>query len=319
MIRTINGHFDSSLYARVAGLITRTGSHDRAQRGAALIRRQAQTAEGPSTTDGRREGFELACELRTRWLVSDLGRALRLEHRYALTPAGLRQCEAILNQNFARHKRTITLVDRDRVLVVEREMANAIGHTGINRRPGVTVDDRVDLASLQSSMEGRCGAVSRRSKRARRAGISARVEHRTEGQDDAPVETGNRRPRSKTPPRRVCGPRLLPSGLPPRSRTERQSGVARRIPPHAASASCRPPILTSSPRSSARRMRTYSYTYDHFNGRCPIVRRPVKPDPIAIATRAAPAIATSVAIAAAFTIGWRRLGTSTPGPRNQSA
>jgi len=40
----------------------------------------------------------------------------------------------------------------------------------------------------------------------------------------------------------------------------------------------------------------------------------VNPDPIATATRAGPAIDASVAIAAAFVIGWRRLGTSTPGP-----
>ena len=42
--------------------------------------------------------------------------------------------------------------------------------------------------------------------------------------------------------------------------------------------------------------------------------RPVNPAPIATATRPG-AEAASVAMAAALTIGWRRLGTSTAGPR----
>jgi len=49
-------------------------------------------------------------------------------------------------------------------------------------------------------------------------------------------------------------------------------------------------------------------------GRWPIARRPLKPVPNATATRPG-ASAASPAVAAALTIGWRRLGTSTPGPR----
>ncbi len=44
-----------------------------------------------------------------------------------------------------------------------------------------------------------------------------------------------------------------------------------------------------------------------------MARRPVKPVPNEIATRPG-ARAARVAVAAAFTIGCRRLGTSTPGP-----
>ena len=53
---------------------------------------------------------------------------------------------------------------------------------------------------------------------------------------------------------------------------------------------------------------------DHGMARYPIARRPVKPVPNETATRPG-ASPTSVAVAAAFVIGWRRLGTSTPGPR----
>jgi hypothetical protein len=59
-------------------------------------------------------------------------------------------------------------------------------------------------------------------------------------------------------------------------------------------------------------IRRADVSYDHFNGRCPIVRRPVKPEPTPMVT--APANDTSVAIAAALVIGCRRLGTNTPGP-----
>ena len=47
--------------------------------------------------------------------------------------------------------------------------------------------------------------------------------------------------------------------------------------------------------------------------RCPSTCRPVKPAPSATATRPG-ASSSSVATAAALTIGWRRLGTSTAGP-----
>ena len=69
-----------------------------------------------------------------------------------------------------------------------------------------------------------------------------------------------------------------------------------------------------SPLSSAFKHRTYSATWRHGMGRLPSVNRPVKPEPTATATRPG-AWSTSSAIAAALTIGWRRLGTSTPGPR----
>lgn len=45
-----------------------------------------------------------------------------------------------------------------------------------------------------------------------------------------------------------------------------------------------------------------------------MARRPVKPLPIPMRTRSGPAVCTSVVIAEAVTIGWRRLGISTPGP-----
>jgi len=44
-----------------------------------------------------------------------------------------------------------------------------------------------------------------------------------------------------------------------------------------------------------------------------MARRPVNPVPNPITTRPG-AIATSAAVAAALTIGWRRVGMSTPGP-----
>lgn len=42
--------------------------------------------------------------------------------------------------------------------------------------------------------------------------------------------------------------------------------------------------------------------------------RPVKPVPTATAARSGPTSSTSMAIPAALTMGWRRLGISTPGP-----
>jgi hypothetical protein len=54
--------------------------------------------------------------------------------------------------------------------------------------------------------------------------------------------------------------------------------------------------------------------YDHLIGRgTPIARRPVNPVPNATATRPG-ARASSAAVAAALTIGWRSEGTRTPGP-----
>ena len=57
----------------------------------------------------------------------------------------------------------------------------------------------------------------------------------------------------------------------------------------------------------------YSATALQASGGLPSRRRPVKPVPIAAATRPG-ASASSVAIAAACAATWRRLGTSTPGP-----
>ena len=69
-----------------------------------------------------------------------------------------------------------------------------------------------------------------------------------------------------------------------------------------------------SPASRAFKQRTYSATCRHGMGRLPSENRPVKPDPIATATRSG-AWSASSAMAAALTMGCRRLGTSTPGPR----
>ncbi len=57
----------------------------------------------------------------------------------------------------------------------------------------------------------------------------------------------------------------------------------------------------------------YSRVHAHVSGFCPIAIRPVKPVPIATATRPG-ASCSSVAIALACVSGWRRLGTSTAGP-----
>ena len=69
-----------------------------------------------------------------------------------------------------------------------------------------------------------------------------------------------------------------------------------------------------SPARSAFKHRTYSATRRHGIGRVPSANRPVNPEPTATATRPG-AWRTNSAIAAALTIGWRRLGTRTPGPR----
>jgi len=58
---------------------------------------------------------------------------------------------------------------------------------------------------------------------------------------------------------------------------------------------------------------TYWATSAQRIGFCPSTTRPVKPLPIATETRPG-ACAASVPIAAAVTIGCRRLGTMTPGP-----
>ncbi len=75
-----------------------------------------------------------------------------------------------------------------------------------------------------------------------------------------------------------------------------------------------PSTIGSSPCRSARTTRTYSATLFHASGGLPSRRRPVNPVPIATATRPG-ACVSSVAIAAACAATWRRLGTSTPGPR----
>jgi len=85
----------------------------------------------------------------------------------------------------------------------------------------------------------------------------------------------------------------------------RGTSIGRGAPyPFGCSISITPPShSTCSPRSRALRTLTYSRTADHFIGRCPSVSRPVNPDPTATTTRFAPAIETSVAIAAALAIG----------------
>ena len=77
---------------------------------------------------------------------------------------------------------------------------------------------------------------------------------------------------------------------------------------------CAPSHVTASPRSRPWSVRTYSATKVHGSARLPIAIRPVNPDPTATVTRSVPASSTSVAIAAALVIGWRLLGTRTPGP-----
>jgi hypothetical protein len=59
-----------------------------------------------------------------------------------------------------------------------------------------------------------------------------------------------------------------------------------------------PSVVGSSPRKSARSARVYSATTFHESGGTPSSRRPVKPVPIATATRPG-AACSSVAIAAA--------------------
>src|SRR6266511_2894018 len=74
-----------------------------------------------------------------------------------------------------------------------------------------------------------------------------------------------------------------------------------------------PSTSTCSPRSRARRLRTYHSTSRHGSGFWPRAMRPVKPVPIAATVRPG-ARPSSVAIAAACASTCRRLGTRTAGP-----
>ena len=74
-----------------------------------------------------------------------------------------------------------------------------------------------------------------------------------------------------------------------------------------------PSTSTASPRSSAITWRTPPSNARRESIGWPIASRPVKPAPKATASRPG-ASSASVAMAAACVIGWRRWGTSTPGP-----
>jgi len=74
--------------------------------------------------------------------------------------------------------------------------------------------------------------------------------------------------------------------------------------------------VTAAPVSSPRNAATYSRRYDQLAGALPRARAPANPVPNATATRPG-ASAVSAAVAEALTIGWRRVGTSTPGPKHR--
>ena len=130
-----------------------------------------------------------------------------------------------------------------------------------------------------------------------------------------PHTTRSRGCRRRSSSHRRRAPRRRPG---PSARSRRRRSASRSVGPartrrRAASAPSRRRPRPASPRSSARTCAMYSRTPAHGSASLPIAMRPVKPVPIATATRPG-ASCSSVAIALACTSGWRRFGTSTAGP-----
>ena len=169
------------------------------------------------------------------------------------------------------------------------------------------------FSSAQWNDDGR--GVPGGGEHARRAGILAVVEHRAEGEHDAPGEARDRHRRAEDAVADLArgGDALRTGGGDHDRDLDRPRGAVAVRLQHLDHAALPLDLLAAQER--AQDTHVLDAHVDHLSGRCPIVRRPVKPEPTATATRSGPAIDTSVAIAAAFTIGWRRLGTSTPGPR----
>src|SRR5439155_10951987 len=155
---------------------------------------------------------------------------------------------SMLGEHVYGDERPVALVDGDQVLVVEREMPDALRHV-VNRPPAIPCrveSSRGDGSRPRSESpptpRGRPprSPAPSRGPRLRRGPCPSSTRRSTRSWESAPTHRELRR-RPRAPPR-------LPSGRPPRSRTARRSAAARQNPPDEASSSFRlptaPPALS---------------------------------------------------------------------------
>ena len=158
---------------------------------------QRSCGAGGLRAEGGGEGLELARDVGARGLVGDFGSALRFEHCGTIAPSCARHREPILHQDFAGNEWAITVVDRDQMLVMQREMADALGDGIVGRSPFLSIRDITEQAVLKGKVKRDRRTMTGSSKDAGRTRIFTLVEDGAEGQDDARFETGNGHQSSK--------------------------------------------------------------------------------------------------------------------------
>ena len=151
---------------------------------ARLLERKNRTEGGGnllqlgSAADGFGEGFELARDIGSGGLVRDFGRTLRFERCDAVAPSCAIERESLLRQESPGDEAAIALVDRNQMLIVQCEMAHALGYCVIGCGPGFAVGNSARFAPLEGGVEGDRRAVARSRDGARRTGIFALIEYR---------------------------------------------------------------------------------------------------------------------------------------------
>ena len=111
-----------------------------------------------------------------------------------LAPSRAAKRESLFCKERTINKWPIALVDRNQVLIVECQMANARGHGGICLSPRLGLGDCAELPSLKSRVESDGSSMSGRGERTRGARILTIFEHGAEGQHDARTEAGRSGP-----------------------------------------------------------------------------------------------------------------------------
>jgi hypothetical protein len=89
----------------------------------ALTKRKSTLPRAAFTLHGGCKVCQLLCDIRTRRLVCNLGRARRFKHGNPLAPASARQSKSVLNEHLAGYEWPVAIVDRDKMLVMKRQMA----------------------------------------------------------------------------------------------------------------------------------------------------------------------------------------------------
>ena len=135
-----------------------------------------------SAANGFGEGFKLARDIGAGGLVRDFGRTLRFERGDAVAPSCAIKRESQLRQKIPGDEAAIALVDHNEMLIVQREMAHALGYCVIGCDPRFDVGNSARLAPLEGGVEGDRRAVARSRDGARRTGIFALIEYRTQRQ-----------------------------------------------------------------------------------------------------------------------------------------